>query len=172
MPTAEGDGEVSGVVDGGEEEHDTVALVPSQVESFFRLALVEACISPGADEVCSVAAAARGGCYEPDHVRLPETTNTALSAARRCRLPTPFILEVCRKVVSTSRPQSSRSWAPGMTRSRVTRANTTARRALTADSLTISSKAPPLPPTKTASGSGRSRRVSGAMASMICNLTP
>jgi hypothetical protein len=84
VPTAERDGEVSGIVDGdhpgismlaleqrsdkpdggagGEEEHDTVALVPGPAESFFRPALVETRIRPGAGEVCGTAAAVRGGC--------------------------------------------------------------------------------------------------------------
>ena len=85
VPTAEGDGEVGGVVDGyhagvavfalqqgsdeadggagGEEEHDAVALVPGPVEGFFAFALVEASVGPDVREVGGVAAAVRGGGY-------------------------------------------------------------------------------------------------------------
>ena len=75
---------------GGEEEHDAVALVPGLMEGFLGLAFVEARVGPDLGEVGGVAAAVRGGCYQPDHGLLPETTKALLSAARRCRLADAF----------------------------------------------------------------------------------
>ena len=58
----QGDYEADGGA-GGEEEDNTVALVPGQVEGFFRFSVVETRIGPDVREVGGVAAAVRGGCH-------------------------------------------------------------------------------------------------------------
>src|SRR5829696_8666341 len=158
---------------GGEEEDDAVTLVPRLLQCLLQFSLIEAGVGPRAFEVGGVTAAVRGSRDEPDHCFLPETTKTGVSAARRCReSATPFTREACKRVVSTSRPQSARISPAGTTRSRVMRLTTTDRRALTAHSLTISSKLPPDPPMNTASGSGRPRSAPGASLSKTRTQAP
>ena len=172
----EGDGEAGGVVDGnhagvtvfaleqgsdeadggagGEEEYDAVALVPGPAEGFFRLPRRGARRARRAKWAAlrrpfAVAAISRsrpaprddeGVALGGEAVQLADTFHPGGLQERSLDLEAAAL--------------SIR--AAGTTLSRPTSASTTERRALTAQSLTISSKPPPVPPTKTASGSGRS----------------
>src|SRR5918998_311960 len=149
----------------GEKEDDGVALPPRPTQNILGSALVEPGVVPGGSEVVRVAAAVLGGRYEADHGRLPQTRKTAPSGTRRCMDAMLLTDDVWRRAVSPSRPQSSSTLPAGTTLSMPMSVSTTVRRALTAQSLAISSNEPPVPPTNTASGSGRSRSASGAAPS-------
>src|SRR5215204_87009 len=128
---------------GSEKKDECVTLVPGCGERFLGFALVEMDVFKDLYEMLGLVAAVCGCGDEPYHGlprRSPKTTKTGVSAASRWSEPKPFKREVCRKVVSTSRSQLSRSFAAGITRSRVTRVMTTERRVRRAASLTISSK--------------------------------